>query len=164
MTTVLDELGRTVNRAWAGLVAGWRELMRGAGTALTKYTPLNDPAIKADQAWPTAVPTWGLLPGEIMDTGKSVVVLIELPGVARDDIEVFFEGNTLCVRGEKRADREYIAASYYLRERAYGAFERVVPLPANVDTERAKASYRSGVLTVELPKTAPSNRRRLAVQ
>jgi HSP20 family protein len=163
MATVLNDLGRTLNRAWEGLASGWRELMRAAGSALTRYAPASAPQAAGSADWPMEMPTWGLLPGEIMETKKSVVVQIELPGVERDDLDVIIEGNTLRVRGEKRADREHFAESYYLRERAFGSFERLVPLPSNVDPDAAKASYRSGVLTVELPKSAASGRRRLTV-
>jgi HSP20 family protein len=72
---------------------------------------------------------------------------------------VTVEGNVLRVRGEKRRDREHVARDYYLMERAYGSFERAVELPPSVDGDRARATFRNGVLTVELPKTG--ERRRL---
>jgi HSP20 family protein len=163
MATVLNELGRNLNRAWEGLTSGWRELMRGAANALTHYVPERSAQNEATRNWPLEIPSWGLLPGEVMETKKSIVVQIELPGVDRDDVEVTIEDGSLRVRGEKRADRAFFAESLYLRERAYGSFERTVPLPQNVDPDRAKASFRSGVLTVELPKTAGRGRRLLAV-
>ena len=162
MTTVLSELGRGLNRAWESLAAGWRELMRGATNALTQYVPATPGALEAG-GFPQ-VPGWGLLPGEVMETKNSIVVQIELPGINRDDIDVDLDGNALRIRGEKRIDREHIAENYYLRERAYGRFERVVPLPPNVNTRAARASYRAGVLTVELPKTGASAMRRIKVQ
>jgi len=161
MTTVLNELGRTLNRAWESLAAGWRELVRGAGSALTHYTPADGGAAQAGH-W--AVPSWGLQPGEIIETNKAVAVQLELPGVERDDLEVEIVGGSLRVAGEKRADREYLAENYYLRQRAYGRFERTVPLPPNCDTSRAKACYRGGVPTVEFSKTASDGVRRITVQ
>jgi HSP20 family protein len=63
-----------------------------------------------------------------------------------------------------KMNREYISASYHLMERAYGSFERVIPLPRYVDPEGAEASYESGVLTVTLPKLESAAPRRLTVR
>jgi HSP20 family protein len=161
MTTALYELGRTLNRTWESLASGWRELSRAAGGALTRYLPARAGGPEGGAS--ARLPGWGLLPSEIIETGKSVVVQIELPGVDRDDIEVSVAGGMLRIQGDKQADREYIAESYYLRERAYGRFERLIPLPPEADPGGAKASYRRGVLTVELPKTAPRGRRRVTI-
>lgn len=162
MTTVLRELGRSVNRAWENLAEGWRELIRDGKDALTRYVPAKAPEPEAEGGW--LAPGWGLLPGEIKETRKSIVVQIELPGIDRDDVDVEVVDDSLVIRGEKRFDREDVAESYYLRERAYGRFERVVPLPPNADKNAPKASYRAGVLTVEFPKTGQRASRRIAIQ
>ena len=101
---------------------------------------------------------------EITKLKKSVVVQLELPGIDRDDVDVEVVDDNLVIRGEKHSDREHVAESYYLTERAYGYFQRVIPLPSNVSTSAPKASYRAGVLTVEFPKTASRASRRIAVQ
>jgi len=94
-----------------------------------------------------------MLAGEVIDKDKAVVVQLELPGITRDDCDIRIEKRTLRIRGEKRMDREHIGDSYYVTERAYGSFERVIPLPSNVDPDSAKASLRNGVLKIELRKT-----------
>jgi len=162
MTTVLRELGRSVNRAWENLAEGWRQLFRSSRDALTHYVPAKgeEPAVQA--GWEG--PVWGLLPGEIKETRKSVVVELELPGIDRDDVDVEVVDGNLVIRGEKHFDREHVAESYYLMERAYGYFQRVIPLPSNANTSVPKASYRAGVLTVEFPKIASRASRRIAVQ
>jgi HSP20 family protein len=99
-----------------------------------------------------------------METKKSIVVQVEIPGIDKEDCDIRIERDTLYIRGEKHLDREHIGDTYYLMERAYGRFERVIPLPPNVDTDGAKASCRNGVLTVELPKTASAAARRLTVK
>ena len=58
----------------------------------------------------------------------------------------------LYLSGEKRYERETHDSTYHVMERAYGAFQRSIPLPRNVDIDRAEASYKNGVLTVRLPK------------
>jgi hypothetical protein len=106
------------------VATGWRELKRVAGSASARRRPARaDLPEAAGGAW-SFLPGCGLLPGEIIETGKSVVVQIELPGVDRDDIEVSVDGSVLRIRGDKQADREYIAERFYLSERAYGRFER----------------------------------------
>ena len=88
---------------------------------------------------------------EVVDRDKEVRVTAELPGLEEKDVELRVEDNVLILRGEKRtefddADRQY-------SERSYGRFERHLALPAEVDDERANATFRNGVLTVTLPKT-----------
>jgi HSP20 family protein len=71
----------------------------------------------------------------------------------KEDCEITVVENTLYLRGEKRFEREAVEGRYSVMERAYGSFERAIPLPANVDMENADASFRNGVLTIRLPKT-----------
>ena len=118
MTTVLNELGRGLNRAWGSFAEGWRELMRGAGSALTHYVAGDRSGSGAGGEGSFPVPSWSLLPGEVMETKQSVVVQIELPGIDRDEVEVNLEGDNLRIRGEKRIDGGFFAETYYLRERA----------------------------------------------
>jgi HSP20 family protein len=66
-------------------------------------------------------------------------------------VELRVEDNVLILRGEKRT--EFNDAERQYSERSYGRFERHVALPAEVDDERASATFRNGVLTVTLPKT-----------
>ena len=68
------------------------------------------------------------------------------------DCSITIEGNLLRLSGEKRAVRETHNSTYHVMERAYGAFERTIPLPRNVAIEQARASFKNGVLTVHLPK------------
>ena len=72
--------------------------------------------------------------------------------------------NTLLVRGEKRLERETSTGHYQVMECAYGSFERTIPLWAEVEADKAKASYKNGVLRVELPKVRASRRRSIEVK
>jgi HSP20 family protein len=164
MANVLEELARGLNRAWEGLAEGWQELVGNTTKALTRYRRNPEAESEASRASPLGFPSWALLPAEVMETRRSVVIEVEVPGVQREELDIRIENNQLLIRGEKHVDREHIAESYYLRERAYGGFERAVPLPADIDQDAAKATYRNGVLTVEIPKSASSSKRRLQVQ
>ncbi len=63
-----------------------------------------------------------------------------------------------------RFEREYGAGAYQVMECAYGSFERAIPLGTEVDVNKAKSTYKNGVLRVELPKTAASRRRSIEVK
>jgi HSP20 family protein len=88
---------------------------------------------------------------EIVDRDKEVRVTAELPGLEEKDVELRVEDSTLVLRGEKRTEVDDQERQY--SERHYGRFERHVALPAEVDDERANATFRNGVLTITLPKT-----------
>lgn len=87
---------------------------------------------------------------EVSETDKEVKVTAELPGLDEKDIEINVNDDMLTISGEKRSETDDKERNY--SERYYGRFERRISLPAVVDDERAKASYKNGVLTVTLPK------------
>jgi HSP20 family protein len=101
---------------------------------------------------------WGVLAAEVSDDGDKVVVRLEAPGMAKDDFDLQVMDGYLVVRGEKRLEREETKGRYHVTECAYGHFERAIPLPDEVDTAKASASYKRGVLRVELPKDASHRR------
>jgi HSP20 family protein len=72
----------------------------------------------------------------------------------KEDCRITIEGNLLHLTGEKHFSRETHDSTYHVMERAYGAFQRTIPLPHNVDTDKAEASYKNGVLSIRLPKMA----------
>jgi HSP20 family protein len=77
------------------------------------------------------------------------------------DIEVI--NRALIVRGEKRVEREQSEGHYYLMERAYGRFERALPLPAEVNEKEAQAKHQRGVLWISLPKI-PQAKHRIKIE
>ena len=134
MISSLKELGQGAVRAWDTVAQGGRELMSRSGQALTRFqrSREEDGSVPAPSGRPS-YPAWSLLAGEVIDKGSSLVVQLEVPGVSRDDLEIALRDNALHVRGERRYDREHVGGSYYVMERAYGSFERVMPLPERVD-------------------------------
>lgn len=97
---------------------------------------------------------------DVTETDKEVRVSAELPGLDEEEIEVSLSRGTLTIRGEKRRAHEEKGRTYYRAERSYGAFRRAIPLPGAVDTDRADAQFRKGVLTVTLPKAGPVESRK----
>jgi len=69
------------------------------------------------------------------------------------DIDIALNGDSITIKGEKKEETEEKEKDYYRMERSYGIFTRTVPLPEEVDTEKAEARFNKGVLTVTLPKT-----------
>ena len=70
----------------------------------------------------------------------------------------------MVLSGEKKAEDERREAGYYRAERYYGSFSRRIPLPSGVNFDKAKASFKNGVLTVELPKTEEARRMRRKIE
>lgn len=91
---------------------------------------------------------------DVVDEGDAIRVSAELPGLDRDDVDVTIREGALVLRGEKRIENESREAGCYRIERAWGSFERTIPLPADVDIDRAEGRFDRGVLSVRVPKTA----------
>jgi len=144
-------IGREINRAWENLSEGWRELLSRSSDALTNFVRSKDGEPVSSLA---TFPRWSLLAGEVEETEKDVVVRVEVPGMEKEDCRISVEGNMLYLSGEKHLERETHDSTYHLMERAYGAFQRVIPLPRNVNLDKAVANYKNGVLIVRLPKEA----------
>jgi len=98
---------------------------------------------------------------DISETDKELHITAELPGLKEEDIDVEFAGDYVKIRGEKKDERDEKEHNFHRVERSFGMFERVVPISAQVDREKAQATYKNGVLTITLPKTesAPSTQK-----
>jgi HSP20 family protein len=90
---------------------------------------------------------------DVTDTANEICVTAELPGLEQKDLEVSIVDGSLRLKGEKREEHEEERGDLYRSERRYGAFERMIPLPVEVEADQIKASYRNGVLKVILPKS-----------
>jgi HSP20 family protein len=107
---------------------------------------------EADEAWRAFTPHM-----DIEETDTEVRVTAELPGLEERDFEVHVTDDALVLKGEKREEHEDPARGW--RERSYGRFERSIPLPYEVDADRASAQFKNGVLTVRLPKSPTARER-----
>lgn len=95
---------------------------------------------------------------DIVEKDKSYEVTAELPGMDEKHIEVAISNGTLTIKGEKSEEKEEKKKDFHLSERHYGAFERRFHVPEGVDAAKAEASFKMGVLTVVLPKTAEAQK------
>ncbi|MDC8758298.1 Hsp20/alpha crystallin family protein [Janthinobacterium fluminis] len=155
-------IGQEIGRAWESLSEGWRELLSRGGDSLTHFIRGKDER-PAEGAARATFPRWGLLACEVEEMERQIVVRVELPGLEKEDCRITVEGNTLLLSGEKRYASDTEGSTFHLMERAYGAFQRAIPLPRTVDIDNAKASYKNGVLTVSLPKESASVARTIPV-
>jgi len=104
-------------------------------------------------------------PMDVEEQDDAITLALELPGVNANDVQVSVENGVLTISGEKKVSRETGNESSGARfiERRFGRFERVLSLPQSVDAEKITASYDNGVLTLKLPKSAESRRRKIEI-
>jgi HSP20 family protein len=95
---------------------------------------------------------FGLPPAELKETERAHLLAVELPGLTREDVDLSIDGDTLLVTGHKSEASDDATATYRMSERRYGRFERVFPLPPDVERAGIEARFRDGVLHITLPK------------
>lgn len=102
---------------------------------------------------------------DVKETDQGYSVQAEVPGVAKDDIQVSIDGNVVTLGAEiKQSDSQTSDEKVLRSERYYGAVSRSFQLPADIDQETAKAKYDNGVLTLTLPKKKSGTTQRLAIE
>lgn len=94
----------------------------------------------------------GLPAIDLYQTNDEVVLKAALPGLKADDVQITVTADVLTLRGEFKQESEKKEATYHVREQRYGSFERSVMLPTDVQTDKAKADFENGILTITLPK------------
>ena len=111
----------------------------------------------------------GLLEGEwspsvdVTETDEDIVVTVELPGVKQDDVEISVVDDVLTLKGEKQEEKEVKEKNYHRIERSYGSFQRSLSLPVGVKPDKAKASYKDGVLKVTIPKAEEAKPKQIKI-
>lgn len=94
-------------------------------------------------AWAPAV--------DVAETQEKIIVRAEVPGMKHEDIQIEFENGLLTLRGERKLEKSE-GLTWHRVERVYGNFSRSFTLPRTVDAEKIAATYRDGILEVEVPK------------
>lgn len=101
---------------------------------------------------------------DFSETEKEYVARLEVPGIAKEDLEVNVEGRTLTISGHRNFEKEEKTEEYYWREREQGRFVRSVQLPSAVDTTKVSAACQDGIMTVRLPKAEPAAKSRIQIK
>jgi HSP20 family protein len=100
---------------------------------------------------------------DIREDEATLVFVAEMPGLDRDQVELTLENNVLTLSGERKLERDEEKEHYHRIERAYGSFSRSFRLPSNVDSQKATATFKDGLLTVELPKSENARPKKLEI-
>ncbi len=101
---------------------------------------------------------------DIVDEKDRVRIKADLPGVNKDDVDIRIEDGVLSIKGERKEEKEEKDKNFYRKECFYGSFERSVALPAEVDANKAEASYKDGVLEIILPKKEESKPKQIKLK
>lgn len=119
-------------------------------------------------------PPWGFgdVPGfgvpsptvDIFEEGGDMVVKAEIPGISKEDLNVSITEDSLTISGEKKQEEKVEKKDYHRIERSYGSFSRSFRLPDNVSGEKAKASFKDGILEIRLPKTKETKAKKIQIK
>jgi HSP20 family protein len=97
---------------------------------------------------------------EVSERDDKIVVAADLPGVKKTDVSVEINPDSVVIQGQRQQESTRNERSYYRSERTYGSFYRVIPLPEGADVENAAATFRDGVLQIEIPAPKQQSRGR----
>lgn len=150
--------------SWKDSAAALRENVLGI---FDRWLPWRTPAQQErGDIWDSAFGALTLRGGpaiDVINNDDEIVIAAELPGLSEKDFQVELEGQRAVIRGEKKAAWENRKDGYSYSESSYGAFYRAVPLPAEVDPDKADAVYKHGVLRLRLPKTEAAKARQIKI-
>lgn len=114
------------------------------------------PDVPLAETWVPAV--------DVYEDKENVIVKAEMPGMKKEEFEVYLTGDNLNLAGERKVETEEKGTESYRTERYFGRFQRSIPLPAAVDAARVAAHYHDGILTITCPKTEETRRRQVEVK
>jgi HSP20 family protein len=120
------------------------------------FNGATDEAAQRASAWLPAAE------GRIED--GTYVIQLAMPGVDPKDVEVSWMDNVLTVKGERKADHDTAGKDYFVRELAYGTFQRSFQLPEGVDVAHVEAKHANGMLEVRIPAPQVTTRKMIAVK
>jgi HSP20 family protein len=118
-------------------------------------------------------PSWSHLPApfegrtphvNVVERDNDIFVKAELPGVEKDDLELTMTDNSVTIKGSTRAEEKEEKENYHRCEISRGSFSRTVSLPGDVDTDKAKAKFKNGVLKLTIPKVKKSKHKNIKVE
>ncbi len=144
----LMSLRDEMDKAFERFAAGWTG-MSPYFQSLRDWHPFKDLQMPASFS--------GLLAMPRVDAGESAdayEVSAEIPGMDEKDIEVTVTDDSLIIKGEKKDERDTKEKDYHVTERSYGAFRRVLRIPDGVDSNKVSATFKNGVLKINLPKSS----------
>ncbi len=100
---------------------------------------------------------------DIVETETGFELEVQLPGIKKEDINVNIENNVLSVSGERKFDDKQEGKKFHRVESRFGAFNRTVQLPDNIDPESVKASYKDGILSIAIDKSEKKSSKQIKI-
>jgi HSP20 family protein len=101
---------------------------------------------------------------DVAETAEEYVVKAELPEVRKEDVKINVEGGVLRITGERKQEKDEKNKRFHRIERFHGTFLRSFGLPDSIDESKVSAEFKDGLLTIRLPKSAPTKPRALEVK
>ena len=102
-------------------------------------------------------------PVDIYEAENGIVVAVELPGVSKENVSVEVKDDVLTLKGERLANPAISEDSYYRRERHFGPFKRAFTLHQNIQPDQIKASFKDGILQIEIPRPMKEQAKQITV-
>ena len=104
-------------------------------------------------------------PVDIKETASGYAISAEIPGYKENEINLYVENHVLTLEGKKKEKKdEKDGKKYLVRERVVRDFKRSFTLPEDADEEKVSASFKNGVLEIDLPKTEKAQPKRIEVK
>ena len=101
---------------------------------------------------------------DLIDRDHEIVVKAELPGVDKKDLEISVTSDSVTIKGTTSHEAKEEKGDYYRSEMSRGTYSRKLALPSEVDEDKAKATFKNGVLELTLPKTKKAKRRTVEIE
>lgn len=117
-----------------------------------------------ERPWSTGGLEMAAPPVDLYEEKDEIVAKIELPGMGKEDIQVDISDRLLTVRGEKKRKEAAKDEDYFRSERSFGSFSRSVEIPVEVHVDRARASFKDGVLEIRVPRSEAAKKREIKIR
>ena len=114
------------------------------------------PELFSDESWYPNV--------DVSEGKRDIIVKAEIPGVAKEGIDISLDGRLLTIRGEKKHEQEESNEHYYRVESSFGIFKRVIELPADIEKNEVDAKYKNGVLKIRLRKAKSADTKKIEIK
>lgn len=101
---------------------------------------------------------------DILDRDKELLIRAELPGVEKKGLDISMTSNAITIKATTRYKDKDIKSDYYRAEITHGQYARTIGLPANVDIDQIKTSFKNGILEITAPKLEHAQRRSIKVE
>lgn len=103
-------------------------------------------------------------PIDVYEREDSFIVRTELPGVRKEDVDISVTGDTLTIKGERKAPMDVKEEQYHRSEAFYGSFTRSITLPSMLDAEKIEATYENGILEIKIPKAKQAMPKKIEIK